>query len=164
MFNYKIDLVNTVTPSPVERRQRGEVIGRKYFVFIFFLLLTATSSAQLVGTTIIWKVESVRDVVTGLPSNQFGDVIVRPDRIEFFPSPSLPVGTAQTYAIKKTDTSWTDLAQDGRAIFQVENGNKKGSVIITKTNGKVWIALASFDQATKTMFDFKCSGHELVTP
>ncbi|MFM9841175.1 MAG: hypothetical protein ACKVOQ_23125 [Cyclobacteriaceae bacterium] len=161
MNKYRISPANTVIPL-LWRGNEGEVF-RKYSIILFLILLTSTGFAQINSKTIKWKVESVMDIVKGTVASQFGDVVTRPDKIEVHPSKVTSVQTVQTYVIKKTDTSWTDLEKDGSVLFQVADADKKGTVSIKRINGKLWITLGIFNQSTKTLFDFKCTGYEIIS-
>jgi hypothetical protein len=147
------------------RKSLRNTESRMGFTFgcLFFCLLSFQGFAQITGKTIKWKVASVRDIVTGASSTQFGDVVTYPTKVEFLPSRLATAQTVQTYTIKKTDSSWTDLDQDGSAVFQVEEGGKKGTVSIKRIRGKVWITLSIFDPNTKSIFDFACSGYEIIS-
>jgi hypothetical protein len=146
-----------------EKYKKSKMIKKVFIFSLLGLFGTGYSQAQVTGKTIKWKVESVMDIVKGAPAAQLGDVITRPDKIEVLPSPTALSKGTQTYTITKATSTWTDLSQDGSIVFQVADGDKKGTVAIKRINGKVWITVSIFQQGARAIFDFKCTGYEIIS-
>jgi hypothetical protein len=136
---------------------------KRIFVAIMFsLVLVGYSQAQVTGKTIKWKVESGMDVSKGAPTSQYGYVVTYQDKILFLPPANALAQIIQSFTIKNTTSTWTDLDKDGDAVFQVMDGDRKGTLSIKRINGKLWITLNVFSLNEKTLLDFKCAGYEII--
>jgi hypothetical protein len=115
--------------------------------------------SQVEGRTIKWKVSTVTDVITGMRTDHFKEVVSRPGQVDFV---SRNGELAASLAITSRNGSWNDQATDGATTFKVEAGAQKGQVMFKRVAGRLLITLLLTEGDSRAIFDIDCSGFEVI--
>ncbi|SKC85119.1 hypothetical protein [Ohtaekwangia koreensis] len=112
----------------------------KSILFILSLLLSITISAQnIVTETLTWQISQVQDVNTGesLSSENETFVSYGSQKVEWRNAD----GVKHTYIVNKTNGIWTNTSQSGSMIYQVDSGDKSGTITFERAKNEITVRI-----------------------
>jgi hypothetical protein len=92
---------------------------------------------NIATTTLVWKVDACLDVNTGVSSNAYDKVLSYSNtRIEWR---SIQGDLKRTFTILDVNGQWSNVAQNGAILYEVESDGRRGTVQFSRTAGEVSI-------------------------
>ncbi len=112
----------------------------KSILFMLALLVSITLPAQNIATeTLIWQISHVQDVNTGESLSSENETLVSygSQKVEW----KNAVGIKHTYIVNKTSGTWSNTSQSGSMIYQVDSGEKSGTITFERAKNEITVRI-----------------------
>jgi hypothetical protein len=107
----------------------------KKYIAVLILTLAATGlhAQNIATTTLSWKADACLDVNTGVVSTIYDQVLSYSNtRIEWR---TIQGDLKRTFTILEVNGQWSNAAQNGAILYEVESDGRRGTVKFSRTAG-----------------------------
>jgi hypothetical protein len=112
----------------------------KSILFMLALLVSITLPAQNIETqTLTWQIAQVQDVNTGESQSSENETLVSygSQKVEWKDA----TGIKHTYIVNKTSGTWSNTSQSGSMIYQVDSGDKSGTITFERVKNEIMVRI-----------------------
>ncbi len=110
------------------------------FIGVVMLLLPTSLPAQnITNETLTWQISQVQDVNTGESLSSENETLVSygSQKVEW----KNAVGIKHTYIVNKTSGTWSNTSQSGSMIYQVDGGDKSGTITFERAKNEIAVRI-----------------------
>lgn len=107
---------------------------------MLFLLTSIALSAQNITTeTLIWQISYVQDTNTGESLLSENETLVSygSQKVEW----KNATGIKSSYIVNKTGGTWSNTSQSGSMIYQVDSGDKSGTITFECVKNEIMVRI-----------------------
>ncbi len=104
------------------------------------VVFTGALSAQNIATeTLTWQISQVQDVNTGESQSSENETLVSygSQKVEWKDA----TGIKHTYIVNKTSGTWSNTSQSGSMIYQVDSGDKSGTITFERVKNEIMVRI-----------------------